>query len=158
MHSGVFKAIVCFMLGLHYVPGSHGSYGSQKRSSPWCFSHFCLCVQVLLSLATFSHGLTRSAVTEARRRATICHGWFYVSSRPVTFCWDLSRFVTLRTSSATSIKFCQGNVGDKWCLSPKFARGIKRRSTKLLQSLYYAPLIKNIITCNGNKEANFVFI
>ena len=33
------------------------------------FSHFCLCVQVLLSLATFSHGLSRSAVTEARRRA-----------------------------------------------------------------------------------------
>ena len=66
------------MLGLHYVPGSHGSHGSQKRSSPWCFSHFCLCVQVLLSLATFSHGLSRSAVTEARRRATVCHGWFYV--------------------------------------------------------------------------------
>ena len=96
------------MLGLHYVPGSHGSHGSQKRSSPWCFSHFCLCVQVLLSLTTFSHGLSRSAVTEARRRATVCHGWFYVSSRPVTFCWDLLRFVTLRSSSATSIKFCQG--------------------------------------------------
>ena len=32
------------------------------------FSHFCLCVQVLLSLATFSHGLSRSAVAEARRR------------------------------------------------------------------------------------------
>ena len=50
------------------------------------FSHFCLSVQVLLSLATFSHGLSRSAVTEARRRATVCHGWFYVSSRPPTFC------------------------------------------------------------------------
>ena len=68
------------------------------------FSHFCLWVQVLLSLATFSHGLSRSAVTEARRRATVCHGWFYVSSRPGTFCWDLSCFVTLRSSSATSIK------------------------------------------------------
>ena len=96
------------MLGLHYVPGSHGSHGSQKRSSPWCFSHFCLCVQVLLSLATFSHGLLKSAVTEARRRATVYQGWFYVSSRPATSCWDLSRFVTLRSSSATSIKFCQG--------------------------------------------------
>ena len=92
------------MLGLHYVPGSHGSHGSQKRSSPWCFSDFCFCVQVLLSLATFSHGLSRFAVTEARRRATVCHGWFYVSSRPATFCWDLSRFVTLRSSSATSVK------------------------------------------------------
>ena len=58
------------MLGLHYVPGSHGSYGSQKRNSPSCFSHFCLCVQVLLSLATFSHGLSRSAVTEALRSVT----------------------------------------------------------------------------------------
>ena len=70
------------MLGLHYVPGSHGSHGSQIRSRRGGFSRFCLCVQVLLSLATFSHGLSRSAVTEARRRATVCHGWFYVSSRP----------------------------------------------------------------------------
>ena len=38
------------------------------------FSYFCLCVQVLLSLATFSHGLSRSAVAEAHRRATVCHG------------------------------------------------------------------------------------
>ena len=71
------------------------------------FSLFCLCVQVLLSLATFSHGLSMSAVSEPRRRATVCHGWFYVSSRLVTFCWDLSRFVTLQSSSATSIKFCE---------------------------------------------------
>ena len=72
------------------------------------FSHSYLCVQVLLSLATFSLGLSRSAVREARRRAAVCHGWFYVSSRPAAFCLDLSRFVTLRSSSATSIKFCQG--------------------------------------------------
>ena len=50
------------------------------------FSHFCLCVQVLLSLATFSHGLSRSAVAEPRRRATVGHGWFYVPFRPATFC------------------------------------------------------------------------
>ena len=36
--------------------------------------------------------------------------------------------------------------------------GIKRRFTKLLQSLHYAPLTKNIITCNGSEEADFVFI
>ena len=72
------------------------------------FIHFCLCVQVLLSLATFSHGLSRSAVAEARQCATVCHGWFYVPSRPATFCWDLSLFVTLRSSSATSIKLFQG--------------------------------------------------
>ena len=72
------------------------------------FSHFCLCVQVLLSLATFSHGLSRSAVAEARRRTTVCRGWFYVPPRPATFCSDLSRFITLLPSSSTSIKFCQG--------------------------------------------------
>ena len=38
------------------------------------FGHFCLCFQVLLSFATFSHGLSRSAVAEACRRATVCHG------------------------------------------------------------------------------------
>ena len=35
---------------------------------------------------------------------------------------------------------------------PQYAHCIKRRSTKLPQSLYYAPLIKNIITCNGNED------
>ena len=37
-------------------------------------SHVCLCIQVLVSLATFSHGPLRSAVTETRRRVTVCHG------------------------------------------------------------------------------------
>ena len=85
------------------------------------FSHFCLCVQVLLSLATFSRGLLRSAVAEARLRATVCHGWFYVPSRPATFCWDLSRFVTLRSSSEQNVYVYQvvsRNVGDEWCLNP----------------------------------------
>ena len=41
---------------------------------------------------------------------------------------------------------------------PQYTHGIKRRSTKLLQSFYYTPLIKNIITCNGNEEADFVFM
>ena len=67
------------------------------------FSHFCLCVQVLLSLDTFSHGMSRYAVTEARRRATVCHGWFYVSSRLPRSVG--TSHVLLR---ATSIKFCQG--------------------------------------------------
>ena len=39
---------------------------------------------------------------------------------------------------------------------PQYSHGIKRRSTILLQSLYYASLIKNIITCNGNVKADFV--
>ena len=80
-------------------------------------SIFCLCIQVLLSLATFSHGLSRSAVTEARRRATVCHRWLYVSSRPATFCWDLSRFVTLRSSSATSIKVVKVFYDKTWAMN-----------------------------------------
>ena len=76
---------------------------ARKVARRGVFSHFCLGVQVLSSLTTFSHGLSRSAVIEARRRATVCHGWFYVSSRPATFCWDLSRFVTLQSSSVKAI-------------------------------------------------------
>ena len=41
---------------------------------------------------------------------------------------------------------------------PQYAHGIKRSSTKLLQSLYYAPLIKNIITCNGKKSRFRIYI
>ena len=131
-----FENGCCYlMLGLHYVPGSHGSHGSQKHSSPWCFSHFCLCVQVLLSLATFSHGLSRSAVAEARRRATVCHGWFYVPSRPATFCWDLSRFVTLRSSSATSIKLCQGTwaMNGVWSpIRPRYKEEVHKAATSVI--------------------------
>ena len=38
------------MLCLHFVPGSHGNHGSQKRSSPLGFGHFCLRFQVLRCL------------------------------------------------------------------------------------------------------------
>ena len=34
------------------------------------FSHFCLCVQVLLSLATFSHGLSWQRLAGALRSVT----------------------------------------------------------------------------------------
>ena len=36
---------------------------ARNVARPGVFSHFCFCVQVLLSLATFYHGLSRSAVT-----------------------------------------------------------------------------------------------
>ena len=77
------------------------------------FSHFCLCVQVLLSLATFSHGLSRSTVTEA----TVCHGWFYVHTdlpRSVGTSHVLLRCgqVLLRLSSSVKVFY------DKTCLSP----------------------------------------
>ena len=75
------------------------------------FSHFCLCVQVLLSLATFSHGLSRSAVAEARRRATVCHGWFYVLLGPLTFCYVVIKFCYV-------YQVLSRNVGDEWCLNP----------------------------------------
>ena len=82
------------------------------------FSHFFLCVKVLLSLATFSHGLSRSAVAEARRRATGLPRMFlrsipacHVLLGPLTCCY-------------VAIKFCyvyqvlSRNVGDEWCLNP----------------------------------------
>ena len=46
-------------LRLHYVPGDHGSHGSPKRSAPCDLANFCLGTQVLLSIITFRHGLSR---------------------------------------------------------------------------------------------------
>ena len=46
-------------LRLHYVPGDHGSHGSPKRSAPCYLVIFCLETQVLLSLITFRHVLSR---------------------------------------------------------------------------------------------------
>ena len=43
-------------LRLHYVPGDHGS---PKRSAPCDLVNFCLGTQVLLSIITFHHGLSR---------------------------------------------------------------------------------------------------
>ena len=122
-----FENIFCYPLGLfvmlelHYVPGSHGSHGSQKRSSQWCFSHFCLCVQVLLSLATFSQGLSRSAMTEARRRYGLsrmvlrfipaCN----VLLGPLTFCYVAIKFCYVYQVLS---RFSTINVGDEWFLSP----------------------------------------
>ena len=34
LHHCLHCQIILLMLGLHYVPGSHGSHGSQNRSSP----------------------------------------------------------------------------------------------------------------------------
>ena len=65
-----------------------------------------------MSRYVFSRSVKLS-VTEARRRAAVCHGWLYFSSRPATFCWDLLCLVTFRPSSAMSIKFCQGKKGGK---------------------------------------------
>ena len=48
-----------FTLRLHYVPGDHGSHGSPKRSAPCDLVNFCLGTQVLLSIITFRHGLSR---------------------------------------------------------------------------------------------------
>ena len=62
------------------------------------FSHFCLCVQVLLSLATFLHGLSRSAVTEARRRYGLSRMVLrfipacQVLLGPLTFCYVAIKF------------------------------------------------------------------
>ena len=47
------------MLGLHYVPGHHGSPVCPKRSAPWYVGYDFLCIQVLLGLAKFPHCLSR---------------------------------------------------------------------------------------------------
>ena len=125
------------------------------------FSHFCLCVQVLLSLATFSRGLSRSTWKRlAGALRSVTDG--------STFHPGLPRSVGTSTVCYVAIKFCyvyqvlsrfSTIKRGRWMVfEPKYAHDIKRRSTKLLKSLYYAPLIKNIITCNGNGEADFVFI
>ena len=67
------------------------------------FSYFCLCVQVLLSLAAFYHGLSRSAVSEARRRArSVTDG--------STFPPGLPRSVGPLTFCNVAIKFCYVKV------------------------------------------------
>ena len=53
------KPVALLTLRLHYVPGDHGSHGSPKRSAPCDLVNFCLGTQVLLSIITFRHGLSR---------------------------------------------------------------------------------------------------
>ena len=87
------------MLGLHYVPGSHGSHGSQKRSSPWCFESFLsLCSSSVRSRYVFSrsvkvcrdrgsparYGLSRMVL----RFLPACH----VLLGPLTFCYVAIKF------------------------------------------------------------------
>ena len=56
----IVKSKIHFLtLRLHYVPGDHGSHGSPKRSAPCDLVNFCLGTQVLLSIITFRHGLSR---------------------------------------------------------------------------------------------------
>ena len=86
------------MLRLHYVTAVTVARNVARRG---LFTNFCLRIQVLLRFHTVCQDIRD-------RRTTVCHGRVYVSSRPVTFCWDLLRFATFRSSSATSIKFCQG--------------------------------------------------
>ena len=93
------------------------------------FSHFCLCVQVPLSLATFSHGLSRSAVTEARRRATVCHGSTFHPGLPRSV--GTSR-VLLRCDQVL-LRLSSYKMWAMMVFEPQYAHGIKRRSTKLQQ-------------------------
>ena len=52
----LFKVKLAVTLRLHYVPGDHGS---PKSSAPCDLVIFCLGTQVLLSIITFHHGLSR---------------------------------------------------------------------------------------------------
>ena len=58
-HYSSLLVIGSLTLRLHYVPGDHGSHGSPKRSAPCDLVIFCLGTQVLLSIITFRHGLSR---------------------------------------------------------------------------------------------------
>ena len=123
------------------------------------FSHFCLCVKVLLSLSTFSHGLSRSAVTYIGSPARYGLRWMVLRFLPachvllgtLTFCNVAIKFCYVYQVLS---RFSTMNRGRWMVFEPQYAHGIKRRSAKLLQSLDYASLIKNIITCNGNEEAD----
>ena len=130
------------MLGLHYVTGSHGSHGSQKRSSPWCFYSFLsLCSSSAKSRYVFSRSLKvcRDRGSPARyglsrmvlRFIPACH----VLLGPLTFC-----YVAIKFCYAYQVlsRFSTIKRGRWMVFEPQYAHGIKRRSTKLLQ----APLIK----------------
>ena len=99
LRSDAMTRICSLMLGLHYVPGSHGSYGSQKRSSPWCFySVLYLCSSTVKSRYVFSrsvkvcrdrdspvhYGLSRMVL----RFLLACH----VLLGPLTFCYVAIKF------------------------------------------------------------------
>ena len=56
--------------------------------------------------------------------------------------------VLLRLSSSVKVF-----LGDEWCLNP-----ICPRYKEEVHKAAAHPFIKNIITCNGNEEADFVFI
>ena len=77
------------------------------------FSHFCLCVQVLLSLATFSHSLSRSAgaLRSVTDGSTVHSGLpRSVGTSHVVLRCDQ---VLLRLSSSVKV-FYEKNVGDEW--------------------------------------------
>lgn len=54
------------MLGLHYVPGGHGSPVCPTRSAPWEFGLFGLIIQVLLDRVKFSQILSRYPCRRAK--------------------------------------------------------------------------------------------
>ena len=84
------------MLGLHYVPGSHGS---QKRSSPWCFESFLsLCSSSIKSRYVFSRSVKvcRDRGSPARNGLSRMVLRFvpalYVLLGPLTFCYVAIKF------------------------------------------------------------------
>ena len=127
------------MLRLHYVPGSHGS---QKRSSPWGFysflssysssvkSRYVFSRSVKISV-TLHYGLSWTII----RFLPACHillGPLMFCYVPIKFCYVyqvMSRFSTMKR-------------GRWFVFEPPYAHSIKLRSTKLMQPLYSAPLIR----------------
>ena len=71
--------------GLHYVPGS---YGSQKRSSPWCFESFLRFFTLCQGLPCQRLAGALPSVTDGSTFPPACH----VLLGTLTFCYVAIKF------------------------------------------------------------------
>ena len=136
------------MLRLHYVPGSHGSQGSPKSSSPWCVGHVFLCIQVLLRLVAFSNGQSRYPWQTVGAESSRVHGALHLGPRSATasctFPYDLPRSVGTSHVWSRLIKFCHvcqvlsssAKRGRRVVFEPVCAHGIKR-DPKAAASIFF---------------------
>ena len=151
------------MLGLHYVPGDHGS---MKRSSPWCFGQFmssCLssvksCYvlsrSVKVSVAdrnvlnpgdsTAHHGKAHGLPRMCVRSLPVCHGQL----GPLTFCHVPIKFchVYQVLPSSTTAK-----RGRRVVFEPVCAHGPNMHSLHCLMN------VRTDTIMDLNDETDFVF-
>ena len=135
------------MLRLYYVPCSHSS---PKRSSPWGFGHFCLHIQVLLRLVTFSRGLSRypwqtlgaesgrldDALRLGPRSSTVDCMFLPGLPRSVGTSHVLSRFDHVLPRLSSSVKVSYAETGTTGGVLACLFQWYKKEVSKLLQALY----------------------